>query len=60
MPTLGPITRLIAALVGAWSLWGLFSAIHSGEWLLAVALAVVVGVAGYAAVTGLDGRPPRR
>jgi hypothetical protein len=59
MPTLGPITRLIAALVGAWSLWGLFGAIHSGEWLLAVTLALVVGVAGYAAVTGLESKPPR-
>ena len=60
MPTLGPITRLIAALVGAWSLWGMFSAIHSGEWLLAVLLAIVTGVASYAAVTGLETKPPRR
>ncbi|MFI5209172.1 MAG: hypothetical protein ACHQ2E_01895 [Gemmatimonadales bacterium] len=59
MPTLGPITRLIAAVVGAWSVWGLFSAIHSRDWSMTALLAVVVVAAAYAAVTGLETRPPR-
>jgi hypothetical protein len=54
MPTLGPITRMMAAGVGAWSAWGLLSAIHSRDWSMTALLAIVVAVAAYSAVTGLE------
>lgn len=60
VPTLGPITRIIAAVVGAWSAWGLLGAIHSNDWSMTALLAIVVVAAAYSAVTGLEGRPPRR
>jgi len=59
MPTLGPITRIIAAVVGAWSAWGLLGAIHSRDWSMTALLTVVVAAAAYAAVTGLETRRPR-
>ena len=59
MPTLGPITRLIAAIVGASTLWGFVTAVRSGDWFWALLLAGVTGAAGYAVVTGLEIKPPR-
>ena len=58
MPTLSPITRAIAAVVVASSLWTCIAAARAGEWLTATLLAVLAVIAGYALVSGRD-QPPR-